>query len=253
MSERRYSKSELEALLRIASEMQNGTSSSGNAAGGYSFDDIAHLAGEVGIEPRYIEMATQNFSTEIPKKRKFLLWGAPLQVAFERYSDRVLSEADWLEIVSELELSFKTQGTTRKIGSINAWQSTTRQSLQIECSASPKQSRTRLRIEINQGLFLLKGWGTGIVCSFFSAVGVGNLMESHEMAARSGFIATCIIWFISTNWFLGWWSEEQSKIAVKIFDASTELQQRISDSYSDYRSVPKGELASVPITGSLLG
>ena len=118
MTERRYTDTEVAAILARATESEHAAlpvSSDGMTLGA-----LQEIGREVGIAPDLIAQAARSMELAgQPVSRRFL--GFPIAVGRTVVVNRPLSDADWEGLVSDLRDTFQARGTLRHDGSFRQW------------------------------------------------------------------------------------------------------------------------------------
>jgi hypothetical protein len=110
LQRRRFSDQEFALILRRAQEMQEAGGDAGGTAarGGMSLDEIRQIAGEVGIEPRFVELAVDALPRVPP--RGAALAGAPWEWEATRVVAGELVEGEKGRVLDAIRSVVKDKG-----------------------------------------------------------------------------------------------------------------------------------------------
>jgi hypothetical protein len=92
---------EIARILRRAAQLQESDrerEALASDAHGLTLAELKQLAGEVGIEPRYVEAAATERQQEKERRRQFHFWGAPVSAQVERLIEAPVAPDDWEEL-----------------------------------------------------------------------------------------------------------------------------------------------------------
>jgi len=204
-SSRRFSEKEIGLILRRASELQvqDPEASVSPEAGGLSLAELEQVAREAGIDPQYIRRAATDISTAgvAPDSTPFL--GAPVRLEFERTVEGEVPESAYVILMEEIQQTLGPAGVVNTLGRSFAWHSTNVQR-QVSVTITPRQGRTRIRIEerlhnLAGGLFggVVGGMGgagisvaIGVGMSSFNAPLVATVLSAAMLLGAYGIART---------------------------------------------------------------
>src|SRR5690349_171342 len=97
---------EIARILRRAAELQESDRErealAPSVLQGLTLAELKQLAGEVGIEARYVEAAATERQQENARRKQFHFWGAPVSAEVERLIEAPLGPDDWEELVTRI-------------------------------------------------------------------------------------------------------------------------------------------------------
>jgi len=168
MAERRYNEKELAAILKAASEAQAKDLGPAEDSAGLTLSEIAKLATEVGIDPVHISHAAEKLE-RLPAKKEFNFWGASAQQVIERTVEGTFDDVGWEEAVAEMRMAYGSAGTASEIGTSREWSGGS-EFRYAHISATPKNGKTRIRVQIHQEGALVVRWMFAFATSFFTSI-----------------------------------------------------------------------------------
>src|SRR5258708_27665202 len=94
-------------ILHRAAEMQERDTdrASSDPAPGLSLAELKQIAGEVGIDPRYVEAAAAELHRSDEPRGRFLFWGAPALSQFEQTVEGEVPVEEWERLLASIRRS----------------------------------------------------------------------------------------------------------------------------------------------------
>ena len=197
---RRYSDREVSRLLKYATELQQSDEAggpSGYEGGGMTLATLQEVAAEVGIEPRYIQLAAARIDSPKPTGLRDRLVGTPLLVRAERIIPGELRDEDYEQIVTEIQMATDVQGDASMIGRTLTWRSDTSEHQpralrvrSLRVTVATRDGETRIQAEQRLHAYaselhggVVGGGGMGIGMGVGFGVGLGALGSALFAAA----------------------------------------------------------------------
>ena len=192
---RHYSDTEVSRLLKYATELQQADVAGGRGGhegGGMTLATLQEVAAEVGIEPRYVQLAAGRIDNPETTGPGHALAGTPLLVRAERVIPGELREEDYEQIVTEIQMATYVQGNALMVGRTLTWRSVTseHQFRRLQVTVESRNGETRIQAEERlhgyAGMLyggVVGGGGMGAGTFFGLAVGLGPLGSALFAAA----------------------------------------------------------------------
>lgn len=191
---RHYSEKEVGRLLKYATDLQQADEAGGpggQEGGGMTLATLQEVAAEVGIEPRYIQLAAARVDSSEATGLGHSLAGTPLLLRAVRVIPGELREEDCEQIVTEIEMAIEIPGTPSMVGRTLTWRSATSahqsRSLQVTVASRNGETRIQARERLHNYAGSLYG---GVVCGAGTGVGLGVGFGVGLGALGSAFFAT---------------------------------------------------------------
>lgn len=126
MDETEFDDVEVQRILQRATEQQEAAERRSLARGaGTSLDALRKIAGEVGIEPRFVDAAAR----EVALRRDHLpageFMGVPDELRVQRVLPEKVDDDEWVRIVDDLRATYGMTGHVSQYGRVREWQSGT--------------------------------------------------------------------------------------------------------------------------------
>ena len=165
---RRYSEKEVGLILRRATELQRAEPHAEDPTG-LTLAELQEVAGEVGIDPRYLRRAAAELEGEGSPDVWSKLAGAPVSFVLERTVPGEFPESRFEELVPLMQVGTVGQGTASAVGKTLTWSSrsdTNTSSQQVLVTS--RSGETLVRIEER-----LSGFAGGVFGGMLGGVGGG--------------------------------------------------------------------------------
>lgn len=175
--QRLFTDQEISAVLKRAAELQQTQGQS--TAHGLTRSEIEHAAQEVGIDPRWVEVAVRELDQDrlTQEEQRWHIWGAPMRFERERWVEGELSTDDWSDVVAEIRRTTNKAGDLEQIGSHLEWRNDGKDgSFPAHLVATPRKGQTRLTLNANfsnVGLYLLL-----LMVPLFAMLGIAGGMDA---------------------------------------------------------------------------
>lgn len=88
-----------------------------------SLETIREIAGEVGIDARYVDSAAHEIALRRDRAPEVTRMGIPRTVSADRVITSRVDDGEWARIVDELRRSFDTPGVVSEFGRVREWHS----------------------------------------------------------------------------------------------------------------------------------
>ncbi len=119
-SSRRYSESEIGALIQRATELHAAAHA---ADGELSLDEVERIAADLGVPAEYVRTAAVEMATGREEVQERSINGAPFRMRIAELIDGEIDDDAWADIVMELRRSVSASGKAEEIGSMREWKS----------------------------------------------------------------------------------------------------------------------------------
>ena len=141
MDETEFDDVEVQRILERAAEQQEAAERRSLARGaGTSLNSLRKIAGEVGIEPRFVDAAAREVALRRDQQPAREFMGVPDELRVQRVLPEKVDDEEWVRIVDDLRATYGMAGHVSHYGRVREWQSGT-------SSASGAASVIHLRLE----------------------------------------------------------------------------------------------------------
>ena len=162
---RLYTEKEIGVLIQRASEIQEREKDAPEH--GFSFEDLEHIASEVGIAGVHLRAAAAELSRDSDGRRALRFWGGPFALQDKRIVEASISEEQWTSIVEGLRRITGSEGRTNQTGRSLEW---TREHKDLDflvertgVTIRPGEARARIEIRKHYGGGAMLAYGLGII------------------------------------------------------------------------------------------
>jgi hypothetical protein len=164
LERRRFSRSEVEQIVRRAAELQE-TSHDGRIEHGASLSEIEQLAARVGLDPAHVRAATRELYQKVRPGLGQRFLGGPTQPRLRRVIPRALSDAQLETLLHAIQRETGAIGNVSTVGHTIIWTSGAGQALRRSVSISSSGGETTILMDMNVGQLaggLFGGIGGGV-------------------------------------------------------------------------------------------
>jgi hypothetical protein len=241
---RRYGEDEIGELLRRATELQRDEASPNLPSGGLSLQEIEEIAGEVGIDPRYLRQAARELDTVVDTGGiGSTLAGAPVMLVLERTLEGELAEEGFERLLIEIQRNTSEHGQPSLLGRTLTWKAETSSKVRsIQVLISSHDGETHIRIEEQLGQ-LAGSLYAGIVAGGGVGVGLGaGLPIGLEVLGSALFATAFPIGVLTLSYFVA--KGIFSRMSHDRKDAMNHLLERLSEAAEDEIRRSRGALPS---------
>jgi hypothetical protein len=158
---------------------------SGEGVRGVFLTELKQIAGEVGIDPRYVEAAAAELRSGDEGRGRFLFWGAPVSTEFEQTVEGEVSVEEWDRLVAKIRRSTGNVGQTSTLGQSLEWTGQT-----DHVSVSPREGRTTIRILSHCDEYTAAAHVAAFVASLFALMPIIGWLHGIPMEAAGLTAAT---------------------------------------------------------------
>jgi hypothetical protein len=120
-------------------DRQRGSLSAGGR--GVSLGELKQIAGEVGIDARYVEAAAAELQASAKGRGRFMFWGAPVSSEIEQTVEGELPVEEWEALVVKIRRATGSIGQSSTLGQALEWTGQ-----RDHVSISPREGRTTIRV-----------------------------------------------------------------------------------------------------------
>lgn len=248
MSEdRRYTESEIAAILARATEAQQAARRNRAETDGLTLEELQQIGREAGITPEFIARAAAGIDRADQTPESPSLLGLPLGAGRTVDLPGPLTDELWDRLVADMRRTFRASGSVRRDGSLREWRNGN-----LHVYAEPTETGHRLHFgtmneALRSGLIMgLAFLAMGIV--FMIAVALkGNLTAALDktffvsMFAVAGLAGTGVSGYRLTRW-----AKERERQFEEIADRALERTAAEAASAELAAQTPRREGASTP-------
>lgn len=185
MTERRYSKEEVEQVFASAADAQELGRGSTAGSTGLTLREMQDIGLEAGIAPDAVARAAAGLTRAKPSSVSGTMLGFPIKVGESAELGRRLTDEEWERVVVMLRETFSARGKLDATGSFRQWTNGNLQAL-----LEPGENGHRLRLQTyNQQSRMFMGLGIGFIgvgaASALSAA-IGHVFTADSIASVSG-------------------------------------------------------------------
>ncbi len=154
--ERRYSETEVEEILRRATERRHALARRDSGEDGLTLAELQEIGSEVGISPVALAEAARALDRP-PAIRRTL--GLPLSVGHQVPLSRPPTDEEWEHLLTDLRETFRARGKARSEGRVREWSNGN-----LHALVEPTAGGWRLRMGTTKGSARpLLGMGAGML------------------------------------------------------------------------------------------
>jgi hypothetical protein len=185
MTERRYSKEEVEQIFANAADAQELGRGTNTGSTGLTLREMQDIGLEAGIAPDAVARAAAGVTRAKPASVSGTILGLPIKVGESAELGRRLTDEEWERVVVMLRETFNARGKLDATGSFRQWTNGNLQAL-----LEPGENGHRLRLQTyNQQARTFMGIGIGVlglgVASGLSAA-IGHVFTADSIASVGG-------------------------------------------------------------------
>jgi len=166
MSERRYTRDEVEAIFAGAAEAEQSGRRPLPPGEGMTLAELQEIAAEVGIPAVLVARSARALDSRAEPGGRTVL-GLPLRVGLNVSLGRTLSEAEWERLVVDLRTTFDARGVVRQDGSLRQW---TNGNLQVLLEPGEAGQRLRFRTASDTARTLMTAGAAALMAGAISLV-----------------------------------------------------------------------------------
>lgn len=184
MTDRRYSKEEVEQIFASAAEAQE-LGRERSPATGLTLAEMKEIGLEAGIAPDAVARAAAHLTAPASSSTSSRILGLPIRVGESADLGRRLTDEEWERVVVALRETFNARGKLDATGSFRQWTNGNLQAL-----LEPSENGHRLRLQtFNQRATTFMGigaatLGVGVVAAASAAV--GGVFNADSLASVGG-------------------------------------------------------------------
>lgn len=217
----RFNRDEISKILKRAAELEHNENIDDDSDG-LTLQELQQVSKEVGIDPKYIQLALRELQTPTRSLTSNIL-GGPFKYNILEAAPGTLTEEEWEEVVSEIRRIHGGIGKTSKLGNTFEWEQRKQEIGYIQVSLSPKKDHTKIHINANYRyyasmIYTFTGvFGTILLIKLFGSMGFSGI--SQAIAATLG--ATGIL--TTTRFYLSSWMKKKRKTYDKLIGRFQEM------------------------------
>ncbi len=182
---RHYSEKEVSRLLKYATDLQEKDEAERHPApesGGTTLVALQEAAAEVGIEPRYLQLAAARIDSPEASGMGAALAGTPLVIRAEQVIPGDLPEEDYERLVEEIQSATEVHGDWTIVGrTLTWWDFATSLEVTVVSRSGDTRIQAKRRLHGWAGIFF--GLGVGGVAIGMGTVGLAFGMEVPALFA----------------------------------------------------------------------
>jgi hypothetical protein len=235
-------------ILHRAAELQEqDTERSGASrerAAGVSLTELKQIAGEVGIDPRYVETAATEIQEGSEGQPGFYFWGAPVSSTLERVVEGEVSPDEWEVLIARIREVTGRVGKPSTLGRSLEWISQN-----DHLSVRPKDGRTTIRIMSRYADTMVLAhmpafWGSVFLNILIAASLHGAPLEAVGLGAA----VTGGVFVLARRWAGSMVRGHRSKMKALLQELANDVEQTARHASTERISLEteRSEKASVP-------
>lgn len=175
IDDKRFTRGEVELIVRRAAELQQRTPSAERLPEGSSLAEVQALAAQLGIDPARVETAALELYQPPKAGLAALLLGAPTRLRLSRVVPHALPTEAFETLMLAIQREMDDTGTVAFVGSTLTWSASGPRPVRRSITISSSGERTTMTMEIQAGQ-LAGGLFGGV------GGGVGGGMGSNALA-----------------------------------------------------------------------
>ncbi|MDX1618250.1 MAG: hypothetical protein R3224_05660 [Balneolaceae bacterium] len=216
----RFDRDEIANILKRASELEHRNREAAEEDEdrvGLTLQELREVAGDVGIDPGYVQQAIEELSAPAPPVFARLL-GGPFSHFISEEADRPLDDTTWEEVVTEIRKIHGGIGKTGKRGNTYEWEQRKREVGYIQISLASKEDHTRIHLNANYRYHAIV---TYLLTGILGLVGLSLLLKNFQLPFLTGLIAsvsTGLGLFAGARFYLSNWMKNKRATYRKLVD-----------------------------------
>jgi hypothetical protein len=166
--ERRFSETEVEEILRRATDRRSGLPARGDAQEGMTLRELQEIGHEVGIPAEALADAARSLDRPQGIQRTL---GLPLTVERTVTLPRDMTDLEWELLVGDLRETFRARGKVQQLGRLRQWTNGN-----LHALVEPTQDGYRLRLGTTKGDARQLMAAGGVILSFVTLLALLGLL-----------------------------------------------------------------------------
>lgn len=165
IDDKRFTRGEVELIVRRAAELQERTPSAERLPEGSSLAEIQALAAQLGIDPARVETAALELHRPAPVGLAARLLGAPTRLRLTRVVPRAIEKEAFEALMLAIQREMDDAGNVALVGGTLTWSSSAQRPVRRAITISSSAERTTMTMEIQAGNLaggLFGGIGGGV-------------------------------------------------------------------------------------------
>lgn len=241
-----FKEKEVSEVLKRAARLQEREGAGESAGTGLTLAELKQIAGEVGIDPQYVQAALAQLEGDDEEEKTFSLLGGPFKFEMERTVTGEVTESEWERIVQEIRHTLGEVGKPGQLGSAYEWINySQQQGYASAITLSPKGGRTHIRVFQNNWIVPFLSYFLPLV--LFGTIGGGLMIESGlGWIALLIWAATLATLFFVVRFIMQQWVKTERRKLKRLFD-------RIEAILSEQTSPPVAEATASPTAAGQQG
>ncbi len=217
----RFNRDEISNILKRAAELEH-QDNEGEESDGLTLEELQQVSREVGIDPKYIDLAWDELRSENVNITPGL-FGGPFTYRTNATAGRPIEDDEWEDIVTEIRNIHGGIGKTGKLGKTFEWEQRKREVGYIQIAISPKDDHSRIRINANYRYYAM------IVYMFAGVFGLmftGILFDEVTLPYITKLIVAPVFAlsiFAGVRFYLSGWMNRKRKTYQKLISRFREM------------------------------
>lgn len=213
---KRYNRDEIGRILKRAAELDHENNSSEEHLG-LTLQELQEVSKEVGINPKYVEQALEEFKSSKTSLLTRII-GGPFSYNKSEIAEYLVDEEKWEDIVADIRKIHGGIGKTSKLGSTFEWEQRKQEVGYIQISCSPKIDHTKIFINANYSYYAIVIY---LLTATLSLSVLGILLKNLELPILSEVIIgsfASIGLFTLARYYLSSWIKKKRSIYQKLIN-----------------------------------
>lgn len=222
----RFNRDEISKILKRAAELEHKDDVNDDSEG-LTVLELQEVSKDVGIHPKYIQMAVNELSNPNQSVTSNLIGGPFTYNVFDT-AEGTFTEGQWEEVVSEIRRIHGGIGKTGKLGKTLEWEQRKREVGYIQITLSPKNDHTKIHINANYRYFATMAYMfTGILGFMASTIFFKNVELSIPMQYLL-FVLGISGLLSGTRFYLSNWMKRKREIYSKLSSRFKQMLNPVS-------------------------
>jgi len=149
IEDKRFTRGEVELIVRRAAELQERTPSAERLPEGSSLAEIQALAAQLGIDPAGVKTAALELYRPQRAGLGALIWGSPMRLKLSRVVPRAIAKESFEALMLAIQSEMDDAGNVALVGNTLTWSSTGQRPVRKSITISSSAERTTMTMEIH--------------------------------------------------------------------------------------------------------
>ncbi|MDZ7692921.1 MAG: hypothetical protein U5K69_17660 [Balneolaceae bacterium] len=239
-SDHLFNRDEISKIFKRAAELEHKDNIEDDSEG-LTLQELQQVSTEVGIHPKYIQLAINQLQNPANSVTTNLL-GGPFTYSYTDSARGSITEEVWEEIVSEIRKIHGGIGKTSRLGNTFEWEQRLKEVGYIQISLSPKRDHSKITIQANYNqhafivYFLSGAFSFMLLAGLLETLSLPRIIQIIVIASGVAGI------FGAARFYLSHWINKKRKTYSTLFRRLKELLYSKSDNKNiPTTAVPSGD------------